>query len=121
VTFKSGCESIYVRTASGESTSTECGRVHHCTGLLHFLGEAQQSLRLLIFACQVCEEHFEVLRAHNKVVSILESVVENSNEENKTDFRLVISANMSDMAGPRRRYNATAANEATKLLPVLLH
>jgi hypothetical protein len=51
-----------------------------------------------------------MLRAHKKVVSIL-GRKKNSNEENNADFRLVISSNMSDMANPRRRYNATVPNE----------
>jgi len=51
-----------------------------------------------------------MLRAHKNVVSIPERAVQNSSEEIEPDFRLVISANMSDMAVPRR-YNATVAHQ----------
>jgi len=43
-------------------------------------------------------------------MSILERSVQNLNEENEPDFRLVINANVSDLTLPRR-YNATAANK----------
>jgi len=41
---------------------------------------------------EVCDELGETLREHNKVASVLERAVQNSNEENKPGFRLAIKA-----------------------------
>jgi len=51
----------------------------------------------------------KTLREHNKAASILERAVQNSNEENKPGFRLVINASMSDTAD-RRQYSASVLN-----------
>jgi len=111
-------------------TSTECGRVHHCMSLLHFLRKAQQGLRLLNFTSWTlmqtttdAELSFDLSmsslrRARRNAPSAQESRLWSrtcsgklNRREQSRFFRLVISANMSDMADSRRWYNATVTYE----------
>ena len=99
------------RVVSGVASSTEeCVRLHHrmCPPLLPEEGAAGPAFARLYVVdpdsqqqTQNClstrvheefDELDETLREHNKVASILERAVQNSNEENKPGFRLVINA-----------------------------
>jgi len=111
-------------------TSTECGRVHHCMGLLHFLKKAQQGLCLLNFTSwTLMQTTTDAELSHDLSMSSLRRARRNApsaqesrvysrtcsgkfkRREQCRFFRVVISANKSDMADPRRRYNATVASE----------